>query len=124
MGGWSRPREPAPHRPGARGRKRPAAGGRGGVTAPGCLDPAHCPVPNPDDVDLRKLRLHRRPAGVTFHTAYRRSVWPALFNPSGLGNARFSPLALGGVTVPTLYGASTQTVALLESSFHGVHEAG
>jgi RES domain-containing protein len=94
------------------------------VTAPGCLDPAHCPVPNPDDADLRKLRLYRRPAGVTFHTAYRRSVWPALFNPSGLGNARFSPLAIGGHAVPTLYGASTQTVALLESSFHGVHEAG
>jgi len=45
-----------------------------------------------------------------------------LFNPSAAGNARFSPLDVGGATVPTLYGAATQTVALLESCFHGVHE--
>ncbi|MCA1844697.1 MAG: RES family NAD+ phosphorylase [Actinobacteria bacterium] len=59
-----------------------------------------------------------------FHTAYRRSQWPALFNRSGTGNARFSPLVVGLATVPTLYGAATQTVALLESSFHSVHETG
>lgn len=93
------------------------------MTAPGCLDPVHCPVPRPSDVDLRKLRLARRPGGIAFHTAYRRTHWPALFNPSNRGNARFSPLDLGGTTVPTLYGAATLTVALLESSFHGVHEA-
>lgn len=94
------------------------------MIAPGCLDPERCPVPKPSDVDLRKLRLDRRPEGAVFHTSYRRSHWPALFNASGAGNARFSPLAIGGTTVPTLYGAATQTVALLESSFHGVHEAG
>ncbi len=91
------------------------------MTAPGCLDPASCPVPNPGDVNLRRLRLARLPAGVVFHTAYRRAHWPVLFNPSGAGNARFSPLAAGGATVPTLYGAATQTVAMLESCFHGVH---
>lgn len=92
------------------------------MTAPGCLDPAACQVPNPSDVDLRRLRLARLPAGVVFHAAYRRAHWPALFNSSGAGNARFSPLSVGDVTVPTLYGAAAQTVALLESCFHGVHE--
>jgi hypothetical protein len=92
------------------------------LTAPGCLDPDQCPVPNPGDVDLRKLRLAHLPAGDVFHTAYSRAYWPALFNPSGLGNARFSPLEAGGVTVPTLYGGRTQTVALLETCFHSVHE--
>ena len=91
------------------------------MTAPGCLDPASCPVPNPGDVNLRRLRLARLPAGVVFHTAYRRAHWPVLFNPSGTGNARFSPLAADGATVPTLYGAATQTVAMLESCFHSVH---
>lgn len=92
------------------------------MTAPECLDPASCQVPNPSDVNLRRLRLARLPAGVVFHAAYRRSHWPGLFNASGVGNARFSPLAVGGATVPTLYGATTQTVALLESCFHAVHE--
>lgn len=94
------------------------------MTAPGCLDPAHCPVPDPSNVDLRKLRLARLPEGLTFHTSYRRAHWPVLFNPPGAGNARFSPFAAAGPIVPTLYGAATQTVALLESCFHGVHEAG
>lgn len=92
------------------------------MTAPGCLDPASCQVPNPGDVDLRRLRLARLPEGVVFHVAYRRAHWPTLFNASGAGNARFSPLVVGGATVPTLCGAATQTVALLESCFHGVHE--
>lgn len=92
------------------------------MTAPGCLDPASCQVPDPGDMDLRRLRLARLPQGLVFHTAYRRARWPALFNPTATGNARFSPLAVEGATVPTLYGAATQTVALLETCFHGVHE--
>jgi len=91
------------------------------MTAPGCLDPASCEVPNVGEVDLRRLRLARLPAGVAFHTAYRRAHWPNVFNPSAAGNARFSPLALAGATLPTLYGAATQTVALLETCFHDVH---
>lgn len=91
------------------------------MTAPGCLNPASCPVPDVGQVDLRRLRLAHLRAGVAFHTAYRRAHWPNLFNPSALGNARFSPLLAEGVVVPTLYGAQTQTVALLETCFHDVH---
>ena len=60
----------------------------------------------------------------TFHISYLQAHWPALFNASGLGNARFSPLWADGAVVPTMYGAETQTVALLETSFHDVHETG
>lgn len=94
------------------------------MTAPGCLDPANCPVPDPQDMDLRRLRLIRIPEGASLHTSYNRRHWPALFNASDRGNAHFSPLLIGGTVVPTIYGAATQTVALLETSFHDVHEAG
>ena len=90
----------------------------------GCLDPLRCPVPDPGDVDLRRLKLARLPPGSVFHTSYARAYWPDLFNASTGGNARFSPLAADSLPVPTLYGAATQTVALLESCFHGVHETG
>ncbi|MDZ4828381.1 MAG: RES family NAD+ phosphorylase [Actinomycetota bacterium] len=75
-------------------------------------------------MDLRRLRLARLPEAATFHTSYVRSRWPALFNASGFGNARFSPLQTEGAPVPMMYGATTQTVALLETSFHDVHEMG
>lgn len=64
------------------------------------------------------------PEGSPFHTSYRRAHWPTLFNDSGAGNARFSPLTVDGAIVPTLYGAATQTVALLETTFHDVHQVG
>ncbi len=94
------------------------------MTAPGCLDPARCPVPDPGGVDLRRLRLARVPEASTFHISYVRAHWPELFNASGLGNARFSPLRADGAVVPTMYGAAAQTVALLETSFHDVHQMG
>lgn len=94
------------------------------MTAPGCLDPANCPVPDPERVDLRRLKLARVLEGATFHSSYARVDWPAIFNASGLGNARFSPLSVEGAITPTLYLAATQTVALLETSFHDIHESG
>lgn len=94
------------------------------MTAPGCLDPANCPVLDPQEVDLRRLRLAHVAAGAMLHTSYLRSRWPTLFNASGLGDGRFSPLAVAGDLVPTLYAAATQTVALLETAFHEVHASG
>lgn len=92
------------------------------MTAAGCPDPARCPVPSPASVELRRIRIVWVVAGRPFFTSYRRKHWPALFNRSGLGSARFSPLNAAGNVVPTLYLARTQTVALLESSFHEVHQ--
>ena len=94
------------------------------MTAPGCPDRTNCPVPDPENADLRRLRLVHVQEGTTFHTCYARRSWPALFNDSGVGNARFSPLVVGGALVPTMYCAATQTVALLETSFHDVHDMG
>lgn len=94
------------------------------MTAPGCLDPDNCPVPEPTDIDLRRLRVAHLDAGRSFHTAYRVAQWPALFNPSERGDGRFSPLRQGGRVVPTLYGAASQTVALLETAFHDLHDRG
>ncbi len=94
------------------------------MTATGCLDPANCPVPDPEETDLRRLKLARLPDGSTLQTSYGRRHWPAIFNTSGSGNARFSPLVVGGAVIPTMYAAATQTVALLETSFHDVHQTG
>ncbi len=95
------------------------------MTAGTCPDSAHCPVPDPKAVDLRRLRTYALALGATFHTSYRRSHWPSIFNGSGAGDARFSPLrARAGSIVPTLYGAATRSVALLETAFHEVHAGG
>ena len=94
------------------------------MTAPGCLDPARCPVPDPKRTELRRLRLAHLEEGATLHTAYARSRWPVLFNASGRGNTRFSPIMIGGILVPTMYAARAQTVALLETAFHDVHQTG
>lgn len=99
------------------------------MTSPVCLNPANCPVPDPTDIDLRRLRIIRLDEGHNFHAAYHRVHWPGLFNPSEAGNARFSPLEIDPLkvntkVVPTLYGAESQTVALLETTFHDVHASG
>lgn len=46
---------------------------------------------------------------------------PAQFNGSGVGNARFSPIAgTDGKPIPTLYGGETFQGALMETVFHDV----
>lgn len=94
------------------------------MTAPGCLDPDGCPVPDPKSVDLRRLRLTHLSEAQTLHTAYSGNRWPNLFNASGRGNARFSAVVIDGMPVSTMYAARAQTVALLETSFHDVHQTG
>jgi hypothetical protein len=91
------------------------------VTAPGCPFPATCPVTNPSEVSLRHLRTVGLDAGGGYHTSSQGPYWPSLFNASGRGDSRFSPLTAGGRVVPTLYGARSQTAALLETVFHDVH---
>lgn len=93
------------------------------MTAPGCLRPATCPVPSPSQVDLRRLRTVGLGPGSGYWTASWAKYWPSLFNASGLGDARFSPLPGPGRPVPILYGARSQTAALLETVFHDVHES-
>jgi hypothetical protein len=74
---------------------------------------------------MRRLRTGHFDSGEFFFTAYSSAHWPDVFNASGRGDARFSPVNdAGGNVVPTLYGARTRTVALLETAFHEVHAGG
>jgi hypothetical protein len=40
------------------------------------------------------------------------------------GNSRFSPVEVDGTPVAIMYAARSQTVALLETCFHDVHQSG
>lgn len=43
------------------------------------------------------------------------------YNPSAVGNARFSPIKdSGGAVIPTIYAAETLSAALMETAFHEV----
>lgn len=94
------------------------------MTAPGCIAPLTCPVPSPDDLDLRRVRTAWWPKGTVAWTTYSRAHYPGLFNASGLGSARFSPLIETGHGLPpVLYLARTMTASLLETAFHDVHDS-
>jgi hypothetical protein len=44
-----------------------------------------------------------------------------MFNPSSLGNARFSPLvSASGDVIPTIYAGTTLDCAMMETIFHDV----
>jgi hypothetical protein len=74
---------------------------------------------------MRHLKTGHFDSGEPFFTAYSSAHWPSVFNASGRGDARFSPLVdTTDKVVPTLYGARTRTVALLETAFHEVHSGG
>lgn len=49
---------------------------------------------------------------------YSRQYGVDGFNRTSLGNARFSPLEVGGAIVPALYAGSTLEVALMETVWH------
>lgn len=88
------------------------------MTAPGCRAPATCPVPDPAAVDLRRLRLARLPAGSTWVRVHEDGYAAAALNDSGRGDTRFAPLDGRAHT----YLGRSRTVALLETTFHDVHE--
>ena len=90
------------------------------MTAPDCPEPASCPVPGPQAINRTRLRSVVLPEGGPMITSARRAGWPSLFNPTGLGDARFSPLHADGAPVPTVHLAGTGTVALLETALHDV----
>lgn len=94
------------------------------MTAADCPDPAGCPVPSPSTVNKSKLKSTVLAAGSVMVTAAKVAHWPFVFNPSDAGDARFSPLVSDGTVVPTVYLASVETVALLETVFHDTPVAG
>lgn len=93
------------------------------MTAPTCPQPRSCPVPEPSGVALRRLRTVSLAEGARFFTAFSTADWPAVFNGSGRGDTRFAPFRdETGAVVPTVYGGNSETVALLETVFHNVHQ--
>jgi hypothetical protein len=88
------------------------------VTAPDCRTPGQCPVPDPAEVDLRRLRLVHLERDRILHRVFETAYGLLGLDGSGRGDARFSPVDGRA----HLYGADTRTVALLETVFHNVHE--
>lgn len=94
------------------------------MTAATCPFPRTCPVPDPARLDLRMLRTVSVPGQRTHYSVYSIAHDKSLFNDSGAGDTRFSPLFEMGCPVPTLYVANTRTAALLETAFHEVQPTG
>ena len=60
-------------------------------------------------------------APFTFHRVHPKAYGSTEFNASGGGNARFSPIHTpAGEIIPTIYGGSSFTCALMETAFHDV----
>lgn len=92
------------------------------MTAPGCADPDGCPVPAPDDLDLRRLTSMVLPAGTPLRRGHK-SRYPAhepapaahdLPEPTGM--TRFAPVP----GAPHAYVARREIAALLETALHDV----
>lgn len=61
------------------------------------------------------------PAGTVMHRIHLRTYQATQFNPTVLGNARFSPIKnFAGTVIPTLYAGSTFECATMETVFHDV----
>ena len=61
------------------------------------------------------------PAGTLLHRVHQGRFGATEYNPTGGGNARFSPIATAaGAIVPTLYAGSTFHCAVMETAFHDV----
>lgn len=89
------------------------------MTADDCPDPGSCPVPDPTDVDLRRLRLAHLEPGRTLARVHPADHPAGRLNDRGRGDGRFSPLP----GHRHAYAGDTRTVALLETCFHNVHQS-
>lgn len=87
------------------------------MTATDCPFPARCPVPRPTDVAL-PFRTVVLDQGQPWFTVYESEFASKLFNDSGNGNARFSPLFDREGPVGSVYLARQPIGALLETAFH------
>ena len=80
----------------------------------GCPDAGECPVVDPGIP--RHLRSHTIPASTSLYSVSRHD---SVFNRSGVGDSRFSPLfGADGTAIPHVYLAQNQLGALLESALH------
>jgi hypothetical protein len=90
------------------------------VTAPGCADPASCPVPDPDHVDLRRLTSTVLPAGTPLRRGHKsryaadQPVPATRSLPEPTAVSRFAPVP----GAAHAYVARREIAALLESALH------
>lgn len=67
------------------------------------------------------LTLVTVPVGTVLHRVHLSKYGATRFNPTGAGNARFSPIRdATGQVIPTLYTGSTYECAAMETVFHDV----
>lgn len=92
------------------------------MTAPGCGDPAGCPVVAPDEVDLRRLTSMVLPAGTPLRRGHKNKYPPhqpvpaSRDLPGPTGMTRFGPVP----GVAHAYVARREVAALLESALHDI----
>lgn len=92
------------------------------MTAAGCGDPDDCPVPHPDEVDLRRLPSVILPAGTPLRRGHKSRYQPQDAVP---GRADLPPPTQMSRFAPVLgqshaYVARREIAALLESVFHSL----
>lgn len=92
------------------------------MTAPGCGDPAGCPVPTPDQVDLRRLTSTVLSAGTPLRRGHKTKYTADQLVPGSedlpapTAMTRFGPVP----GVAHAYVARREVAALLESVLHDV----
>lgn len=80
------------------------------------------PFPQPsNNLKVRKIDLAK---GTKLFRVHPKKYQADQYNPSAVGNARFSPIKdTGGAVIPTIYAAETLAAALMETVFHDVPSA-
>lgn len=73
------------------------------------------------NLKVRKIDLAK---GTKLFRVHSKNYKADQYNPSSVGNARFSPIKdSGGAVIPTIYAAETLAAALMETVFHDVSHA-
>jgi hypothetical protein len=80
------------------------------VSPPGICGQVPVPFPAPE--------FFLWPADKPVHRVHSNRFGAANFNGTANGNARFSPIRHDGKIIPTIYGGSTLTCAMMETIFH------
>lgn len=80
------------------------------------------PFPQPsNNLKVKKIDLAK---GTKLYRVHSKKYLADQYNPSTVGNARFSPITdSGGAVIPTIYAAETLSAALMETVFHDVPSA-
>lgn len=89
------------------------------MTSEDCPFPTRCPVPDPTSTKA-SFSTVALDVGQPWFTVYETKFRSSLFNHSGIGNSRFSPLYDGTAPVGSVYLARQPVGALLETAFHEI----